>query len=359
MAGDIGITESIVARPAAGRAAATAAGRPVLHEYGPSIRIGIGAAPAGARMAAPINARALSRNERLGLSALKLRESPAYVSRKQRRPYDERAWARGPAPLHPKEEPIVGRGAKKKVGRATAARAPLAKRLAGRIAVGVIMVSGPGRLALKNSQQVKIAAEIQNGLSWLGAQSPARDVTWVHDNHHVTVDVAPATGPTGERWEHFEKPWRDAALVKLGFPKGAAGVDAYIRALKTGKSAGAAYCAFFTHYPLNHFAYCTGPYLVMAYGNDGWGPDNLDRVFAHESGHVFDAPDEYQDSVCNCRGSHGFFRKPNTNCESCAPGGGVDCIMKANSWAMCSVTPYHLGYKGLPTAAPPLARHEA
>ena len=33
------------------------------------------------------------------------------------------------------------------------------------------MVSGPGKLALRMRQQVKIAAEVQNGLSWLGAQS--------------------------------------------------------------------------------------------------------------------------------------------------------------------------------------------
>jgi hypothetical protein len=216
------------------------------------------------------------------------------------------------------------------------------------------MVSGPGALALTNAHQTKIVAEVQNGLSWLGAQSPARDITWVHDNHHVTVGVPPATGPTGPtQWEHFEKPWRDAALAQLGFPAGPAGVNAYISALKTSKSANAAYCAFFTLYPLNHFAYCTGAYLVMHYENDGWGPDNLDRVLAHESGHVFGAPDEYQESGCNCGGSHGFFGKPNINCEACAPGGGVDCIMKRNSWAMCNVTPYHLGYNGLPAGAPP------
>jgi hypothetical protein len=201
---------------------------------------------------------------------------------------------------------------------------------------------------------------VQNGLSWLGAQSPAKDVTWVHDSRHVTVDAVEATGATGStQWEHFEQPWRDAALAALGFGPGRAGVNAYIDALKTEKSADAAYCAFFTHYRLNHFAYCTGPYLVMQFANDGWGPDNIDRVFAHESGHVFGAPDEYADSGCDCGGSHGFFGQPNENCENCAPDGGVECIMKANSWTMCTATPYHLGYNGLPAALPELAAHVA
>jgi hypothetical protein len=88
----------------------------------------------------------------------------------------------------------------------------------------------------------------------------------------------------------------------------------------------------------------------MHYENDGWGPDNIDRVFAHETGHIFGAPDEYQASGCSCGGSFGFFRKPNINCEGCAPDGGTDCIMRANTWAMCQVTPLHLGFEGAATA---------
>jgi hypothetical protein len=82
----------------------------------------------------------------------------------------------------------------------------------------------------------------------------------------------------------------------------------------------------------------------MDYNNDGWGPDNIDRVFAHETGHIFGCPDEYASSGCDCGGAWGRFGRPNTNCENCAPGGGVACLMKANTWAMCSVTPAHLGW---------------
>ena len=105
----------------------------------------IGAPPAAA--AAPINESALSENERLGLSALKLRESPEYRAEKERRPYREEA--RGLAALVRSIQtrkrsstwamaPVVNRAVLP-----AAFAAPLATRLAGRVAVGVIMVSGP------------------------------------------------------------------------------------------------------------------------------------------------------------------------------------------------------------------------
>jgi hypothetical protein len=40
------------------------------------------------------------------------------------------------------------------------------------------------------------------------------------------------------------------------------------------------------------------------------------------------------------------FGKPNANCGTCAPGGGVACIMRSNEWAMCPSTRFHFGYNG-------------
>ena len=86
--------------------------------------------------------------------------------------------------------------------------------------------------------------------------------------------------------------------------------------------------------------------MVMGLRNRGFGNGNMDRVFAHETGHIFGAPDEY--GRCNCGGAHGPFRQPNRNCENCAPRGGVTCLMRSNAARMCSSTRYHLGYNGLP-----------
>jgi len=187
-------------------------------------------------------------------------------------------------------------------------------------------------------------AEVQNGLSWLGSQSSPAGISWVYDIRILSVSAQPNANDT--TLEQKEARFRDPALAALGFGPGLAGARAYIEKLRSSLGTDWAYCAFFTKYPVGWFAYASlgGPRLVMAYDNDGWGPDNIDRVFAHETGHIFGAPDEYKASGCNCTDKYGFFQVANANCETCATGGGVPCIMKSNSWEMCVYTPYHLGF---------------
>lgn len=314
---------------------------PVLHDYGPRLRIGL-SKPSLTSVAmfeaASQEMGEESLSERLGGKAYAHRDSPEFLKAKRERIYKGRLWGEqksgGPlAPAIPlSEEAPYG----------------LSDRLAGRIAVGLILVSGPTKdLELNDTEQLKIAAEVQNGLTWLGHQSPAKDVIWAQHFEFVTVDVPNTLD--GASYEDFEAPWRDAVLNKLGVGVGMHGVQDYIQKLKDDLKADRAYCAFFTKYKLWHFAYAnlSGPRLVMHYENDGWGVDNIDRVFAHETGHIFGAPDEYAASGCNCGGSYGPDGVPNGNCANCAPNGGVPCIMRANEWDMCKFTLRHLGYTGV------------
>ncbi len=41
------------------------------------------------------------------------------------------------------------------------------------------------------------------------------------------------------------------------------------------------------------YAYLGGPFMVMTYDNNGWGIEDMDRVTAHETGHIFMAGDQY------------------------------------------------------------------
>jgi len=360
MAGDVNIHEEVVVhaegvpQAAASAAAVTMLSGGVTHEYGPrvviaaipssvapSVRARVYEAEVAAEPAAIPEemARGLDEAGALGLDAFALRQSGEYAEDKAQRTLAGEAWdgaeVEPPDVLdeHEAEAPAVG------------AAAPTSARLTGKVAVGLVIVEGPtADLKFSADERTKVVAEVQNGLTWLGSQSSPAGVSWSYDIRILSLSVNPNSNDTSS--EQKEARWRDPAMKQLGYGAGLAGVGSFVEDLRTRLKTDWAYCAFFTKYPLGHFAYASigGPRLVMHYANDGWGPDNLDRVFAHETGHIFRAPDEYAASNCNCGGQWGHFGVPNTNCATCAPNGGVACIMKSNDWAMCPYTSYHLGF---------------
>jgi hypothetical protein len=146
--------------------------------------------------------------------------------------------------------------------------------------------------------------------------------------------------PIGLTREEAESLWRDPALAALGQPPGAAGASKYVDHLREKLGTQWAYVAFFTKHPTTWFAYAKTPRVVMRYGSS-----DFDRVYAHETGHIFGAPDEYKSSGCTCGKLAGrFFRQANNNCALCDPDEGAPCIMRSNSSAVCGYTPKHFGW---------------
>ena len=361
--------EQLQVRPAASasrRASAAPLAQPlvqedggVLHRYGPHVEIrkaqplDIGGAP----FAAPAAARAVStakltETEQLGVKAFNLRRSAKYRAAKAQRPRDGEPWdMRGCAP-HVKDTPTRSALAPARAAAprgAAAAPAPGAAVLAGSVAVGIIIVNGPTTATrFTATERTKVVAEVQAGLTWLGTQEPGAGVSWHYEIQNVSI-----TTRTDATADDDESRWRNPAMGRLGHTQSWQGMLDYVAALRTRLGTRSAYCVFFVKgYPLWHFAYASAPRVVMDYANDGWGPDNIDRVFAHETGHIFSAPDEYAAANCTCTSKHGIYDEPNANCISCAPGGGVACLMKNNDWAMCSHTRRHLGW-GLTTTRVP------
>jgi hypothetical protein len=88
---------------------------------------------------------------------------------------------------------------------------------------------------------------------------------------------------------------------------------------------------------------------------------DVDRVYGHETGHIFHAFDEYASSPSsNC--TRTFNGELNANYQAGTCNGTAACVMISNSfigsgatrhWDLCTHTPIHLGWSGMPT--PPVA----
>ncbi len=216
----------------------------------------------------------------------------------------------------------------------------------GNVAIGIIIVDGPDNSATKFSERElnTVVAEVQEGTNILVGLSPfGANLSFVYDVHSIQLNVDPSSVTR-------EMDWRNTAMSQLGYSPGNLGLYDYLQKLRNNTWGDFhidwAYIAFVTKYAAQWFAYAQlgGPRLVMQYGNNGWGPDQIDRVFAHETGHIFHAPDEYSNSRCNTDEIYGYLKVPNCNCETNNPN-SVDCIMKKNTENICQCSIGHFGWR--------------
>lgn len=322
----------------------------VLHVYGSRVLIGrmpLEDAGMEASIARVENAvieetpENLSETEFLGLAAWNARQTEEFTSTKEQRPLEGDAWDVHEPPDAPETihgEVVVGESME------LLSPAPdMSAFLIGSVAVGLVIVEGPTPdLQFSQAELTKVVAEVQEGLTWLAQQEPLANVTWSYNIQTVRVSAQPDPGLSG--FEPLEKLWRDPAMQSLGFAPNFQGVIDYVASLRARLGTDWGYVGFFTKYPLHHFAYASKPRLVMQFKNGAWGPDNIDRVFTHETGHIFGCPDEYSASGCNCQQRFGFLQERNGNCRSCATP-FAPCLMEANTSAICSFTRAHLGWR--------------
>ena len=294
MAGDLATFEEVLLRPRGldseiFRSAVT--GFRVLHEYGDRLRLASADADEAfrsVRAAFPdADIGGLDRDGQLGLEAFALRSSSSFRDLAESRPLNGRQWDFD-GPMFAPDPPSGGEpdgapdDADETGSSQTAGTVTSVTPMSGRIAFGMVVVSGPtSALRFTPDEVLLLTAQVQNGLTWLGTQSAGAQITWVHDIN--LIDIVPSATPVGGNYEELEATFRDPALAGMGHPVGVAGVASVLDDLRTRKSCASAILVFFTKYPTGHFAYAwpNAGYLVMTYQNDGWGSNTIDRVLAH------------------------------------------------------------------------------
>ena len=228
------------------------------------------------------------------------------------------------------------------------ANSPYRSTLTGKIAFAAVIVSGPGRLTISESERSTITSEIISGCQfWTGSAPASANLKFDIDFHYVSISAEDSSFCAD--FPSCHDVFANPALEVLGFGTGQAGRDRLAQTTKDINGADGAYIGFFSKYRQSHFAYAYfggGP-LYMQYSNDGWGPNQIDRVFAHETGHVFNAPDEYTNCDCNRSYGRGACTENNGNCEtatSSCTNSQTRCIMDANDFSLCEYTKKHLGW---------------
>ncbi len=96
------------------------------------------------------------------------------------------------------------------------------------------------------------------------------------------------------------------------------------------------------------WAYLGGPFTQLLSRSYGWDPS---QVLTHETGHIFNACDEYAESGCGCT----CGTELNRNCENCDGYPHGSCMMNNNAFGLCQYTPAQIGWDGNGCAPAPLS----
>ncbi|NPV09582.1 MAG: hypothetical protein HPY83_16685 [Anaerolineae bacterium] len=222
--------------------------------------------------------------------------------------------------------------------------------LVGRVAVNVVLIESDGSMdpSTENwtaERQQLVFQQVVQATSWWQALEPRAELQFVYQDHWskpVRVSYEPIARP------HYEdRLWISQAMERLGFKHSSyiTAVRLLNRATRERYNADWVFTIFVVD-SLNDFdnrfadyyfayAYIHGPYMVVTYGNNGYGPEHMAAVVAHEMGHLFGALDEYAAANVPATAQSGYLGVENGNAEV---GGVTDmgCIMRGG------ITPYLL-----------------
>jgi hypothetical protein len=208
----------------------------------------------------------------------------------------------------------------------------------GHVAVGVIMPEsdGIGTHDWTAAEEGKMVEEVLSAMEFWVKHAPENNLRFTYEmNYRVPVRVEPLDRGG---WT-IEDKWAGQSLESMGFEgrNHFSQSYQYIDIMKDRYDTDWGFIIFLLHGREGQsfgsflaYAYLGGPFNVNISANGRPGPDNLDRVIAHETGHTFYTLDEYLSSPHDCSARSGYLDVVNANkinggptCEL-----NIPCIMR-------------------------------
>ncbi|GIK38471.1 MAG: hypothetical protein BroJett011_23040 [Chloroflexota bacterium] len=235
--------------------------------------------------------------------------------------------------------------------------------MAGSVAVGIVLIESNGAVdpSTENwtsDEKQLVFNEIMTALNWWATLEPKAQLSFVYDDHFSTplpTRVEPITRPFTD-----QQYWISDAMKALGYNSTSyfTSVRNYDNALRTLYQTDWAFTIFVVdssadadnHFKDGYFAYAYlgGPFLVLTYGNNGYGPSNMDAVAAHEVGHIFQALDQYGGATQACTRRSGYLNVENQNSQASGCLSNIDSIMRGQiyPYILGAIDPYAAGQIG-------------
>ena len=202
--------------------------------------------------------------------------------------------------------------------------------MAGTIAVGIVLVESngvtdPSSENWTTDEKQLVFNEIVNAMNWWAELEPRANLSFVYDDHFthpLPTTVEPITRPYSD-----QQYWIHDAMAALGYNSSSyfTQVRDYNNDLRDTYNTDWAFTIFVADSSKDSdnrfsdgyfaYAYLGGPFMVMTYGNNGYGPNYMDAVATHEMGHIFHALDQYSGAQQACDRKSGYLDIENQNSQ--------------------------------------------
>jgi hypothetical protein len=237
--------------------------------------------------------------------------------------------------------------------------------MAGSIAVGVVLVESDGSVDPSSEdwtadEKQLVFSEIVAALNWWAKLEPRANLSFVYDDH-LTQPLPTAVEPITRPYTH-QHYWISDAMNALGYDNSTSYytlIRDYNNAIRSRYQTDWAFTIFVVDSSADldnrfsdgffAYAYLGGPFTVLTYGNNGYGPGNLDAVVAHEVGHIFHALDQYFGSEpCDSRSGYLYLENQNSQIQNGSCTSNEASIMRGSTYpyAISAIDVYAAGQIG-------------